>query len=324
MENLISVVVPVYNVENYIDDCLQSLLQQSYKNIEILCVDDCGNDNSMSIVEKYKQKDDRIKILKHKKNLGLGGARNTGIDNANGKYIYFLDSDDFIDKDYLEKLIETIKKYDVDMVCNGKILKYYGNDSKTNHLLKKEGDFVLNKVMDFDNETVKKIITSVWCKLYKTDFLKNSNFYFPEKLAFEDMAFLHLIKTKMKNIVYIFGPTYYYRQRESSIMGQYKKVADKLDSIYIIKYIYEFYKKNNLLDKYSIPFAWLKKFFKRQKNKQNYFNILKDEFLAMREDVFKNVNMYSKKDLIFFNSVINYKNYFIFKIFYTVRRILKI
>ena len=94
--------------------------------------------------------------------------------------------------------------------------------------------------------------------------------------------------------------------------------------IYIIKYIYEFYKKNNLLDKYSIPFAWLKKFFKRQKNKQNYFNILKDEFLAMREDVFKNVNIYSKKDLIFFNSVINYKNYFIFKIFYTVRRILKI
>lgn len=96
---MISVIVPIYNVQNYIAECLESIISQTYRDLEIICVDDCGLDNSISIVKKYMKKDDRIKLVHHEENQGLGGARNTGISVANGEYIYFMDSDDKIERD---------------------------------------------------------------------------------------------------------------------------------------------------------------------------------------------------------------------------------
>lgn len=325
MQDLVSVIITVYNSQDYIGECLESIINQTYKNLEIICVEDCGNDNSITIIEKYIQNDNRIKLIKHKENRGCGGARNTGISNANGKYIYFIDGDDFIENNYIENLVNTIEKYNTDIVCNSKMLKYYKNNENRNYYIKKEDEFVLNTVFDFNESIVKKIMTSALCKIYKTDFLKSNNFYFPERLKFEDFAFLHILKTQVKNVVFIYDSTYYYRQREGSLIHQYKTKGDDFDSINAIKYIYNFYKKNNLLDKYTIPFAWLKKFFKRQESKDKYFNILKSELLQMREDILQNRNIYSKEDWVFFDSVLKSKNYYlIFKVLYSVRRIIKI
>lgn len=324
MQELVSVIVPFYNIENYIEDCLKSIIKQTYTNLEIICVDDCGKDNSIDIVKKYIQIDGRIKLIQHSKNIGIGGARNTGISNANGKYIYFIDGDDFIENNYIESLVNAIEKYNTDIICNNKILKYYEDNENKNCYIKKENDFALNTIFDFDESIVKKIMISALCKIYKTDFLRNNNFYFPEKIKFEDFAFLHILKTKVKNIVFTYNSTYFYRQRFGSLIYQYKTKNDDFDSIYIIKYIYDFYKKNNLLNQYIIPFAWLKKFFKRQQNKNKYFTTLKNELLQMREDILWNKNIYGKKDWIFFDSVLRSKNYLVFKILYSVRRVIKV
>ena len=109
MEDLISVVVPIYNVENYIKKCVDSILSQTYKNLEIILVDDGSPDNCPQICDEYAQKDNRIKVI-HKENGGLSDARNAGIDISKGKFITFIDSDDYIEKDYVEVLYNSIKE----------------------------------------------------------------------------------------------------------------------------------------------------------------------------------------------------------------------
>ena len=112
----ITLIIPVYNVEKYIEECLSSCINQTLKEIEIICVDDCSPDNSIKLIENYAKTDSRIRIIRHKENLGLGGARNTGIEEANGEYIWFIDSDDFISQESCQILYDTAKKNNVEIL----------------------------------------------------------------------------------------------------------------------------------------------------------------------------------------------------------------
>lgn len=115
MNELISIIIPVYNVEKYIGKCIDSLIKQKYDNLEIILIDDGSSDNSGEICDKYAKKDKRIKVI-HKKNSGQADSRNIGISKASGKYIGFVDSDDYIDKDYYNRLYKTLVKNNADVV----------------------------------------------------------------------------------------------------------------------------------------------------------------------------------------------------------------
>ena len=316
MNKLVTVIIPFYNVEEYIEKCLKSVIEQTYKNLEILCIDDCTPDNSSVIVSKYMAADDRIKLIKHKNNLGLGGARNTGIKEARGEFIYFLDSDDYIEKDYIEKMVYNIKS--ADLICNNKVVKFYEDGSK---------EFIKNKditnkyqVLDFKPELIDLMLTAVWCKLYRRDFLIDNKFFFPEKLKFEDFYFINVLKTKLKSVVFSYDSTYYYRQRKNSIIGQYKVKNDQKDSLYIIENIYKYYKENNLLNDYEVPFKWLYKFFRRQKHKNTFFKNVKNFISEINYSL--NIDKYSKKNRLFVKFVLNSNNYYSFKIKYLLGKIL--
>lgn len=118
IDQLVSIVMPIYNAENYLKDSLDSLISQKYKNLEIICVDDGSTDNSLRILENYKRIDDRIKILKQK-NQFAGVARNNGLDHANGKYIMFLDSDDIFEKSMISNLVKKAEKNNTDIIFFG-------------------------------------------------------------------------------------------------------------------------------------------------------------------------------------------------------------
>ena len=324
MQNkLITVVVPIYNVEKYIKQCLDSLVNQTYENLEIICVDDCGNDGSMDIVNKYAIEYNRIKILKQSENRGQGEARNFGIDNANGEYIYFIDSDDFIEKNYIKELVDIAEKENVDLVCNVNILKYYGENGSKNKQLKDKNQFILNKKLEWNDKLLKVLPISAWCKLYKTDLLKKNKIYFANnKLKFEDFYFWYILKNQLKSVYIFYGSTYFYRQRNDSTMSvnKYNK-NDCFDSLYIIELIYKYYKENNVLNKYSIPFSWLNKYFKKMNNKNKFFQLIREKFMLMQDDVVDNKNVYSKRDLIFFSCILNSNNYYYFKFKYLLSRI---
>lgn len=211
---LISVVVPVYNVEHYLERCIKSILVQTYTNLEIILIDDGSTDNSSIICDRYKDIDKRIKVI-HKKNEGLSEARNIGIKNSKGNYITFIDSDDDIEKDMIEYLFYLIKKYNTKMsICSHNIVFYEGKIKKSLGNNKEE---VLSA-----KDCIKKMLyhrdvdTSAWAKLYHISLFKNISY--PKGKLFEDIGTTYKFFLESKNISCGYKNKYNYYVRKNSIV----------------------------------------------------------------------------------------------------------
>lgn len=216
MNELISVIVPVYNVEQYLNQCVESLVHQDYRNIEIILIDDGSTDKSGEFCEKWSLKDARVKVV-HTENHGLSAARNVGINRTNGKYIYFIDSDDWAEKDLLSTLLSNIQACDADLSSCG-IKKDYG-DKELNLNKKQECVRVTQKQMFHEilcNESVQGYVCN---KLFKRELVKG--LFFDENLfSQEDMDFTMRYLEKCKTCVYTMSEYYHYRQRMGSMTGE--------------------------------------------------------------------------------------------------------
>lgn len=213
----VSVIIPVYNVEKYIEECVKSVLNQTLKEIEIIIVNDGTKDNSMKKIEKFLS-DERIVII-NKENGGLSSARNVGLEVAKGKYISFVDSDDFINERMLEDLYENSSEADIvfsNIILYDEITKIKKKRKNINTKLKKQDKgFYFWRYMG----------TEVWNKIYKRDFLKRENIKFIEGIIFEDVPFVFYSLFLASKVKYIDKYHYYYRvNRENSIMNtEHKK-----------------------------------------------------------------------------------------------------
>lgn len=148
----VSIIVPVYNVEKYVERCIESIIKQSYKNLEIILIDDGSKDNSGKICDEYAQKDNRIKVI-HKKNGGLSDARNTGLNIADGEYICFIDSDDYIHKDLVKDNLEKLIQQKADMICFNRFVI--------------NGEKIIEKPQLYnENMTTYDVISGIWKKNY--------------------------------------------------------------------------------------------------------------------------------------------------------------
>ncbi|WP_455645868.1 glycosyltransferase family 2 protein, partial [Methanosphaera sp.] len=218
----VSVILPVYNVENYLEKCLDTLTKQTLKNIEILCINDGSTDNSLEILEKYQAIDHRIKIF-NQDNEGAGTARNLGISLAQGEYLSFLDSDDFFDKDMLRLAYNQARNYNADICIYESFL--YDNISKRkekctysikyNQLPKKH---VFNR-RDVNTNIFKDIMGWPWDKLYKTSFVLNNNLKFQEQRTTNDMYFVYASLLKAGRISLLKKPLYYHRKNDNTSLS---------------------------------------------------------------------------------------------------------
>lgn len=235
---MISVILPIYHVENYIEKCLQSLISQTFSDIEIICVNDCTQDNSITIVKEYQKKDSRIRLINHLENLGLGGARNTGINAAKGEYIVFVDSDDYLDSTMLEKLYRALVQSQSDAAVCAVML-----DFERDHTLRPHSAFhydILIPETKYDLIKDKEILTdmwpSAWNKIYKTSIIRQNNIFFKEKILYEDHTFFYEYFSHCSSFVYVSEPLYFYRQqRPQSITTQ--SVGREKEIFTILKYI---------------------------------------------------------------------------------------
>lgn len=255
MEKLISVIVPIYNVEKYLSKCIDSILAQTYKNIEIILVDDESPDECSRICDEYKKREHRIKVI-HKKNGGLSDARNAGLKIAMGDYIGFVDSDDYIDKDMYQVLIDNINSYDSDIsACSVK--KFYEDDDITKNKIENKDIYLFN-----GEEALKDLIEegmlkqTVWNKLYKKDVIED--IYFEVGKIHEDEFWTYQIFGKSSKIVYTDEKLYYYLQRSGSIMDKQfsEQRLDGLEARYNrLNYIKQKYSKLELEAKMSVFFS---------------------------------------------------------------------
>lgn len=202
----ISVIIPVYNVEEYLEECLDSIVNQSIgiENIEVIIINDGSTDSSMEIINKYQKKYSDWIII-NRSNKGISISRNEGIKKASSKYLMFLDSDDYLDKNALNDMYNISKKENADVVIGR--MKAFNSKGFYPYY----SDKIITKYDVFDLEQNKKIVrlTSVCCKLYKTDLVKNISF--PSKLGHEDNYFSLSVFVKAKRIVSV--PKYYYYRR---------------------------------------------------------------------------------------------------------------
>lgn len=251
---MISVIIPVYNVKSYLKKCVDSVINQTYKDLEIILVDDGSTDGSSEICDQYKTIDSRIKVI-HKKNGGLSDARNCGIDISKGEYITFLDSDDWVDENIYKILYDALKKYDVNIsIC--KLKQVCSEDEKLD--VSKDNIIIyssleLSKKLYYNNNTIIQIVGA--CnKLYKKNVFKNKRF--PYGKFYEDGFLIPILLNEAKNVAYIDKELLYYRQREGSIT--HKKFSEKtLECIEVYEYLINYYKNNRLIELIDGPKKFL-------------------------------------------------------------------
>jgi len=245
----VSIIVPVYNVEKYLRKCLDSLVNQTLKDIEIIIINDSSPDNSDLIIKEYEEKYPDIIKSYLKPNGGIANTRNFGLSKVTGEYFGFLDSDDYAKLDMFEKLYQSAKENDSDMVVSNFIWKY--DDKEVNH---QEGPYKAGK------DVFEHIFTALWNKIYRTETIRQSQVLFPDGLRYEDTSFLYRIIPSIKTVSFVDEYFVYYVQRQGSITHTHNSRVK--DMIEVFEGIIHFYKENNLYDEYrnQLEYIFLKFF----------------------------------------------------------------
>ena len=230
---VVSIIVPVYNVKSYVGECVESLCQQTYTNLEILLVDDGSTDGSGEVCDEYAGRDERIRVI-HQANRGLSGARNMGLDDARGEYIAFVDSDDLVSTNYVETLYELLMKYEADIAACAYVK---GTTEQLTDI--REKVLSLDNVKEICMPSVKLLKqwhgkykqqeTVAWNKLYCREVWNGrKKIRFPESRNHEDVLISHLVVQGAKTIVLTTEILYFYRIRKGSITLQTEYDREKV------------------------------------------------------------------------------------------------
>lgn len=216
-KDVVSVIIPIYKAEPYLKKCLDSIAAQTYKNLEIILIDDGSPDNCGRICDEYAANDPRVKVI-HKQNGGMSDARNTGLDNATGEYLTFIDSDDYVSENFVDTLLNALRDNDADMsVCSfvyaaedGRVLNSFVKNGTTEKMDRKQALFELLKSTRVSN--------SPWAKLYRTSLFEGIRYPYGE--VFEDLHTTYKLFLKCDSVAFVGSPMYFYLYRADSISKQ--------------------------------------------------------------------------------------------------------
>ncbi len=307
MNKKVSIIVPIYNASRYLSRSVESILNQSYENLEIILIDDCSTDNSKEIIKKYALKDSRIKPFYSEVNQGVSKSRNMGLKSVSGDYVVFIDADDYIVKDMIKIMVEKAIKYNSDLIDSYHLVIYNDKTFLEHKALKK--DLVLGNKNNKEMLTKSSYITG---KLIDTKLLKE--LLFNEDLRrYEDLVFEHELKLRVNNYCLIKDVLYYYYQVDGSLinsLGEKHKVY--LDAAKIVLELYKNEKKEHrmLIESMLFTNAFLTGITKVIKNDESLeYNVeLLKNYLLDSSKLFKtyqtnkNINGIIKK---FFNKLLN-------------------
>ena len=240
----VSVIVPFYNVEKYIEKCLETLVNQTLDDIEIILVNDGSKDKTVDIVKKYKEMYSNKIVYLEKENGGLSDARNYAIPYARGEYIAFLDSDDYVETNMYKEMYEIAQKENSDMVeCN--FIWEYPNKTRID----------IGTTYNNKHEMIEKIRVVAWNKLIKREILEKSKVQFPKGYRYEDVEFTYKLIPFLEKVSFCKTPMVHYVQREGSISNvQNKRNAEIFD---VMEHVMDYYKENNLYEEYYQEIEYL-------------------------------------------------------------------
>ena len=258
---LLTIAVAVYNTGKYLKECMDSVVNQTYQNLEVICVNDCSTDNSLEILKEYAAKDKRIQVITNEKNLGLGVVRNVGMDAAQGEYILFIDSDDWLDLTTCEKLISKAMENDADVVF---YLAYVVNGDKKKGWKKfcDVSHFSYPLSLEDRRALLKNPNAQTWSRLLKLKFMKEKGIRFPDFRFIEDEKPHWMVCLLTEKVAFEFEHLYYYRKHKGQLIQCTDKrrmlvmdVFDDLEEYLRKEKIYSFCRKEFLERKYRHYFG---------------------------------------------------------------------
>lgn len=315
----VSVIVPVFNSEDLLDNCIESIENQSLKDIEIICIDDGSSDGSFNILNRFASEDARFKIHQQE-NTGAGAARNRGIEESTGEYLLFVDSDDYIEEETCERLYEQANRLDCDLVLFNS-MRHFPNDRNLNLIHFKKNDEIDYHEKVFDFEYFRDRIFDgeygvIWNKFYKSSFIKDSHIIFPKHKLYNDVEF-HVKTTLLaKRISYVDGTFYHYnRSGHASLQTSFVKTGNAMVFFDVLYGIVDFLLEIGMFDEFRKEFVNFTIFELRNKlksiddeNKQEFFEKTKEfyYFLELSSDEINNIPYEYFMHFIF---VVNSKDY---------------
>ncbi len=241
--NKVSIIVPAFNAEKYLDRSIKSILSQTYENLEIIIIDDASKDDTKKIIQKYASQDKRIRPIYSEINRGVSKSRNMGLQTFTGDYVFFMDADDYIVKNAIERMMAVSSKYNADVVDSYHLMIYYNKNKTyycTEHKIPNE-DIVMGNLQD--NIDILTKSTYITGKLIKSDLVKG--LFFNEELRrYEDLVYEHQLKLKLTNMVFIKDVIYYYYQVSDSLINTLgEKHVAYLDAAEEVLFLYKKEKK---------------------------------------------------------------------------------
>lgn len=240
----VSVIVPVYNVEKYLERCLNSLVNQTLQNIEIIIVNDGTKDNSGEIIKKFIEKYPQKIVYLKKENGGLSDARNYGMPYAKGEYIAFLDSDDYVEKDIYKEMYELAKKENSDMVeCD--FLWEYPNKIRED----------IGQTYNGKKEMLEKVRVVAWNKLIRRSILEETKIQFPKGLRYEDVEFTYKLIPYLEKVSFLKKSYIHYTQRENSIINVQNEKTKEIFTV--LDNVINYYKENDLYEEYKVELEYV-------------------------------------------------------------------
>lgn len=322
----VSIIVPIFNSENLLISCLNSIKNQTMKNIEVICIDDGSTDNSLNILRDYEKRDARFKVF-HQANSGAGTARNNGIKHSKGKYILFVDSDDFIEKDTCERLYGLAEHLNCDLILFDAV-RHIENGGCLNLIHFSESNLKDFNNFSFDYEYVKDKVFDgyygvIWNKFYKSSFIKENNIYFPKHKIYNDVEFHIKTLILAKNIAHLPKILYHYnRFGQDSLQTSYVSTDNAFVFFDVLEGIRDFLIENNYFNEFRLDFINFSIFELRnklnsidEKYKNFFFDKSKKFFysLNLTVDDFENLSF---ELFIYFIFVINSRDYLDFNFSY--------
>ena len=315
----VSVIVPVFNSEDLLGNCLESIENQSLKDIEIICVDDGSSDGSFDILNQFSSKDARFKIYQQE-NSGAGSARNKGIEESCGEYILFVDSDDYIESETCEMLYEQASRLDCDLILFNS-MRHFSNDRNLALIHFKKNDEINYQIRVFDYEYFRDRIFDgeygvIWNKLYKSSFIRDNNITFPKHKIYNDVEF-HIKTTLLaKKISYVDGTFYHYnRSGHASLQTSFVKTSNAMVFFDVLYGLVDFLVEVDMFDEFRKEFVNFTIFELRNKlksidedSKQEFFEKTK-EFYYSLELSSDEVNSIPYEYFMHFIFVVNSKDY---------------
>ena len=275
---LISVIVPVYKAEGFVGKCIESILNQTYRHFQLIMVDDGSPDSSGVICDQFAKQDSRMIVI-HTSNRGVSAARNEGISLANGEFIAFVDSDDYIDRDFFAKAMECIEGQGIDMYLSGLRMETFDNEVMTQSVINrgKDGIYSVRELFEtFNGDYPFMLVCGVWCKLYRTDLINRHNIRFDvsmslgedmvfncdylehsDRVTFSSDVFYHFIRGNAESLFSRYYPDMYdinvpiYDRVRSLMLGRgcSREAIRKIDSIYVKTLVGCIYHEYNFLNK---------------------------------------------------------------------------